>query len=109
MEAAIAQSRDLLRVVIDAIPAPISVKDTAGRFLLANQRVSDLFGVDVRQIIGRRMDELPMTHIAPDARADFVATSDRWEGELRRTGQPVLNRERSSRRDRKSTRLNSSH
>ena len=99
MEEAIAQSRDLLRVVIDAIPAPISVKDTAGRFLLANQRVSELFGVDVRQIIGRRMDELPMTHIAPDVRAAFAATSDRWEGELLRTGQPVLNRERNSQLD----------
>jgi PAS domain S-box-containing protein len=99
MEEAIAQSRDLLRVVIDAIPAPISVKDTAGRFMLANRRVSDLFGVDVRQIIGRRMDELPMTHIASEIRADFVATSDTWEGELLRTGQAVLNRERNSRLD----------
>jgi PAS domain S-box-containing protein len=99
MEAAIAQSRDLLRVVIDAIPAPISVKDAAGRFLLANRRVGELFGADVREIIGRRIAELPMTRIAPDAREQFVAISEAWERELLRTGQAVINRERNSRLD----------
>ncbi len=93
MAMAAEQSRDLLRTVIDALPAPISVKDPQGRYILANRTVFSVLGVDEASLIGRRLDELPLKGIADASRAPFTASMAELERELLETGQAVLNRE----------------
>ena len=93
MSLAAEQSRDLLRAVIDAIPAPISVKNPDGRYILANSSVLQVLGVDTATLIGRRLDELPLKGLAPDSRDSFIASMAALERELLQGGAPVLNRE----------------
>ena len=45
--------RAFLRQVIDAVPGFISVKDTEGRFRLANEPLAKAFGTTTDQILGR--------------------------------------------------------
>ncbi|WP_341704406.1 ATP-binding protein [Ferrovibrio sp.] len=93
MEAAVAQNRDLLRSVIDAIPAPISVKGPDGRYILANRNVLAILGVSDKQLIGRRLSELEIGGVATDSRKAFVAGMEEMERELLASGRSVLNRE----------------
>jgi len=93
LQTAADQNRDLLRAVIDAIPAPISVKDVNGRYILANSNLQDILGVDAGTLIGRRLADMPLPGLASDAGAGFVAAMERLERELIRSGQPVLNSE----------------
>ncbi|MFN4312590.1 MAG: PAS domain-containing sensor histidine kinase [Ferrovibrio sp.] len=93
MALAAEQSRDLLRTVIDALPAPISVKDPQGRYILANRTVLEVLGVDAENLIGHRLEELPLKGLADGSRNPFVASMAELERELLSGGQPVLNRE----------------
>ena len=45
--AALTAERAFLRQVIDATPAMIFVKDSEGRFVLANKSLANCYGVDV--------------------------------------------------------------
>jgi PAS domain S-box-containing protein len=45
--------RDLLRLVLDGNPDLIFVKDSIGRFTLANRAVAELYGTTVDQLIGK--------------------------------------------------------
>ena len=46
-------SRQLLRTVIDAVPAAINVQDAEGRFLLVNRYLADYYGTDPEALEGR--------------------------------------------------------
>ena len=46
------EERAFLRQVIDAVPSFISVKDTEGRFELANKSLAKAWGTTVEHIIG---------------------------------------------------------
>ena len=72
--------RDMLRLVIDTNPNLIFVKDGAGRFVLANRAVADLYGTTVEALIEER-DE---TAAASDDVARFLAADQ----EVLRCGQP---------------------
>ena len=50
--------REFLRQVIDAVPAFISVKDSEGRFELANKSLAKAWGTTADRIIGRRLADL---------------------------------------------------
>jgi PAS domain S-box-containing protein len=52
-ERSLAHQRDFLRLVLDTNPGLIFVKDTNGRFTLANQAVADLYGTTVPALIGK--------------------------------------------------------
>ena len=52
-EQALERERAFLRRVIDAVPAPVFVKDWEGHFLLANEAVAQAYGTTVRGIIGK--------------------------------------------------------
>jgi PAS domain S-box-containing protein len=73
--------RDMLRLVVDTNPNPISVKDGTGRFILANRAVADLYGTTVDALIG----ESPA---AFSAVSDEVARSASADDQVVRTGQP---------------------
>jgi PAS domain S-box-containing protein len=56
-EARLEAQRAFLRQVIDAIPNPVFVKDTEGRFIVANQALADIHGVAVNDIPGKRITD----------------------------------------------------
>ncbi len=91
--AEVERNRELLRSVVDALPAPISVKDPQGRYILANSIVQQVLGVDAETLIGKRLDEVPLKGLDDSARDTFVANMAELERELLNGGQPVLNRE----------------
>lgn len=95
--AEIERSRELLRTVLDATPAPISVKDTEGRYVLINRQVAETFALSSDQIVGRRIDDLPLEGIAAEDRRDFVQFGRVMEQAVLISGRAVLNRERSLR------------
>ena len=70
-EAAIRESQQLLQAIIDNTPAVIYVKDMQGRYLLVNQRYSELFHLRDDAIIGKSDHEL-----FPAETADAVGAMD---------------------------------
>ena len=48
-----------VRTVIDAVPAPVFVRDEQGRYLLANEAMVRATGVPLPELIGRRPGEFP--------------------------------------------------
>ncbi len=57
MEAALSGARAFLHAVIDNVPNLIFVKDTEGRFVLANQAIADLLGTTSQAMIGMSSDD----------------------------------------------------
>ena len=53
-EEALEESRQMLRVVIDQVPARISVKDRDLRYILVNKAQADALGVSPQQAMGKR-------------------------------------------------------
>ncbi len=54
----IREQQELLRLVIDNVPATIYLKDLEGRYLLVNQRLRGYLGLSDEEIEGRRSYEL---------------------------------------------------
>jgi PAS domain S-box-containing protein len=52
------RDRDLFRAVIDQMPALVFVRDTRGRYTLANQALADLWGTTIGAIVGRTSRDL---------------------------------------------------
>jgi PAS domain S-box-containing protein len=57
-EAALRQSEQLLRSVIDGTTDAVFVKDREGHYLMANQACSDMSGIPVEHIVGKTDGEL---------------------------------------------------
>ncbi|MDJ0708370.1 MAG: PAS domain S-box protein, partial [Leptolyngbyaceae cyanobacterium MO_188.B28] len=57
-ETQLRQQQEMLRMVIDAVPNQIFVKDWEGRYLLANQAAADFYNLSVEDIIGQQDAEL---------------------------------------------------
>ena len=85
-EAALAQERQLLRTVIDNLPASVYVKDLEGRKTLANRHNLKLLGATSEEEVLGKTDH---DFYAPEAAARFVA-NDR---QVLSTGEPILDRE----------------
>ena len=56
--AALRASRQTLRTIVDAIPAMISAKDAATRYVMMNKYQAEKFGVTVHEAIGKTAGEL---------------------------------------------------
>ena len=67
------QHRYLLRATIDNASAIIFVKDTKGRYLLANQRLATLLGREVDSIVGCTDDDFYAPEVADVLRANDFA------------------------------------
>lgn len=52
------EQRDFLQLIIDQVPALISVKNPAGRYQLVNQRGAALFGLTAADMVGKSDAEL---------------------------------------------------
>ncbi|GAB4515424.1 MAG: hypothetical protein OHK0046_18910 [Anaerolineae bacterium] len=89
VELAVAEERNLLRTVIDAVPDFIYVKDNQHRMLLNNaSHARSLGGISPREVIGKTDFDLFPAEMAAKFRAD--------EERLFATGVPVLNTEERS-------------
>jgi PAS domain S-box-containing protein len=85
-EAALAAERNLLRTLIDNLPDYIYVKDTAGRFLIANIAVAQLMGAATPEALVGQIDfDFYPAELAEQFHADEQA--------LIQSGQPLIDRE----------------
>jgi PAS domain S-box-containing protein len=82
-ERSLAHQRDALRLVLDTNPGLIFVKDSQGRYSLANKAVADLYGVRVDDLIGR-------TEADFNPRIEQVMLSRAVEHQVVSTGQPTF-------------------
>ena len=56
--AELAESRGMLKSVLDNMPAAVFLKDDQGRFKLINKRYEDIYGVRADDIVGRNLHEI---------------------------------------------------
>jgi len=89
----LARSRDLLQVVLDTVPARISVKDADQRFVLTNKAQIEAWDVTMDSVRGKRMEEIDTPSMSPDTRRDFIASVERRDKHVLETGRPVLSHE----------------
>ena len=83
---AIAESRELLRAVIDAVPGIINVKDRASRYVLMNRFQGEVYGVDPATAIGK---------VSADFTGlEYGSGSMKFDREVVETGQALPFRER---------------
>ena len=47
-----------LRTVVDTLPVALNIRDAEGRFILANRRLADYFGVEPKDMIGKPFGEV---------------------------------------------------
>ena len=71
-EAALAESRALLREVIDSVPATIAVRDVAGRYVFVNEALAKYHGRPVEWFPGQSPQEL-----YPEDYVNHIRTADR--------------------------------
>lgn len=60
---ALREQRDFLQLVIDSVPALITVKGYDGMLYLINQRLAELYGVTPAEMQGKRDDEIPNVRV----------------------------------------------
>ncbi len=89
------RERQLLRSVLDNLPARVTMKDAEGRYLLLNRPAEKLFGIDTATALGKRIDEVPLPALPAPERQQFITDSLRHDAVLLRTGEAVLNYENS--------------
>ncbi|MCH7692066.1 MAG: PAS domain S-box protein [Proteobacteria bacterium] len=71
-ERALRESEERFRAVVDNSPTAISLKDTEGRYLLANKRYEEWFGISREDIAGKTCYDL-----YPEERAHIISAQDR--------------------------------
>ena len=71
-ERALRESEERCRAVVDNSPTAISLKDTEGRYLLANKRYEEWFGISRGEIAGKTCYDF-----YPEERADIISDQDR--------------------------------
>lgn len=92
--AEVERNREMLRAVLDAIPALISLKDRDGVYMLVNSRVVDVFAMPPDAIIGKHLRDLELPGLSGRHREDFIRFSEENELAMIASGEPVLNLER---------------
>jgi PAS domain S-box-containing protein len=79
-EAALRESEERFRSVVDNSPAAIFLKDLAGRYRLVNRQFEQWYGCSASDVIGKTSHE-----VFPEHLADQYAAADR---EVMKTGRP---------------------
>ena len=77
------RQRDFLRLVLDATPDLIFVKDSSGRFTMANRAVAELYGTTVDQLIGKCESDV-------NPRAEETLRSAAAEQDVIASGRPIF-------------------
>jgi two-component system cell cycle sensor histidine kinase/response regulator CckA len=71
-EEALSRSRRLLHSVVEALPQPVFVKDTEGRYILVNGAAADVDGLERREVLGKTDFELRAEQAAAEFRRHDV-------------------------------------
>lgn len=88
-EEALNQERDRLQTLMNHLPDVIFIKDTAGRFLMANPALVKMYGATTPEdLIGRRDEDF-----IPQSLADHFVEDDR---QVMESGVPLVDREESN-------------
>ncbi|MBP6819017.1 ATP-binding protein [Ferrovibrio sp. MS7] len=85
------RERELLRMVLDNLPARVTLKDTDRRYMLLNHPAELLFGIENAAAVGRRVDDFPLTSLDKASRRAFVEQANINDRQLFESGQPVMN------------------
>ncbi len=85
------RERELLRMVLDNLPARVTLKDTDRRYILLNRPAELLFGIENAAAVGRRVDDFPLTSLDKASRRAFIEQASVNDRLLFETGQPVMN------------------
>ena len=80
-EEALRQSQLFLSQVMDTLPAPISLKDLEGRYLMVNRSIVESSGLSKDQLIGKKFDSLAIR--PPDLTRELL----RIDAEVVETGE----------------------
>ncbi len=74
---------DLFHKIIDLVPQQIFLKDSQSRFLLVNKKMSELFGMDIKDIIGKTdrdfWDKSEEVEFYNDIDKQVIETGQRFE------------------------------
>ncbi|MCC7045629.1 MAG: PAS domain-containing protein [Alphaproteobacteria bacterium] len=85
---ALERSLDMLRAVIDNVPASITVKDALRRYILVNKAQLDFWGVSMEAVLGRRLDEFATPRLMPHESAGLVARAGEYDRQVLDEGRP---------------------
>ncbi|OSM01556.1 putative multi-sensor hybrid histidine kinase [Magnetofaba australis IT-1] len=82
------QSRNLLKTLIETIPAPIFYKDAEGRYLGCNQAFSEYIGLREMDLVGKSVfdiapQELAITYHQADQELLAAGESQKYEAQVR--------------------------
>jgi len=78
-------AQELLRTIVDAVPAIVNLKDSHARFLLVNRYQTEAYGLEADRIIGHTLEEV----LGGSQGKEFTAN----DLEVIASGRPSLNRE----------------
>jgi len=70
------KNENFLRQIIDLIPSCITIKNRAGKFILANKKTASFYGPDVNQMIGRFEYEYAGLHSSDHAEINNFLEED---------------------------------
>jgi PAS domain S-box-containing protein len=76
-EESLKQSEELLRTIIDSVPACIFVKDKESRFLVVNDQTAMTYGLDQMKMIGKNDLEIAEKHSGKFSQAKAMMEDDR--------------------------------
>jgi PAS domain S-box-containing protein len=85
------RERQLLRAVLDNLPARVTVKDADRRYMLLNRAAEQMFGVDMSTLLGRRIEDCELPKLDATNRQLFLERANENDLLLLKTGQAVLN------------------
>jgi len=85
------RERQLLRAVLDNLPARVTVKDADRRYMLLNRAAEQMFGVDMSALLGRRIEDCELPGLDATNRQLFLERANENDLVLLKTGQAVLN------------------
>lgn len=90
-ELQLAESRDYLQSVIDAIPIPISVKDREGKFTLTNEEMTSLIGITKDDFSGKLLrDFASQTRSQQHGELEQILLDAQGKASLRFENQGIL-------------------
>ena len=89
----IEENRRLLRQVIDALPARVTVKDRNLRYVLVNMRHAEFLGASQDDILGNRFDAMALPTVGVADISGHKTKIVEMDRQVLETGRPILSRE----------------
>ena len=88
--AEVERSRDLLRAVLNSVPARIHLKDIDRRYVMVNDEQLKQWGLKQEDVLGKRFDEFAVPTLAPAVQAARAVELGELERAILETGKTEL-------------------